>query len=435
MKSWMELVEHDWEQVKALMPLDLEKTARATGALVRRRKVKTASDLLRLVLGYALGDWSLRVTGAWATVTGLCDLSDVAVLKRLRACHEWLSQLVGAWLLKGREHLRSQVTRLRLIDATVVTKPGSQGTDWRVHLGLNVQCACLDSIEVTDAHGAESFARHSAIPGDILLGDRFYAYADNLGTVLSAGSELAVRISWQNLPLHADGQRLDVINWLKAMETGSAERQVALQTPQGRYELRLLAQRLPQEAADRNRQRLIRLARKKGKTPDERTLFAAGFVILVSNLPSASWNTTQIIALYRLRWQIELSCKRLKSILHLDWLRVQDPVLAQVYLLAKLLAALVVDAFSGQVAARHALWFSSVDRPISLWRLQALLYDGLRNAVCGLLSLSRIMDVLPALERYLCDAPRKRRSQAATARWFLQCFQDTSNRASMGALS
>ena len=37
--------------------------------------------------------------------------------------------------------------------------------------------------------------------------------------------------------------------------------------------------------------------------------------------------------------------KRLKSLLHLDHLRAFDPKLAQTYLLAKVLGALLVDAF------------------------------------------------------------------------------------------
>jgi len=52
--------------------------------------------------------------------------------------------------------------------------------------------------------------------------------------------------------------------------------------------------------------------------------------------------------LYRLRWQIEIAFKRLKSLLRIDELRAFDPVLAQTYLLAKLLAAVLVDAVRTQ---------------------------------------------------------------------------------------
>ncbi len=50
------------------------------------------------------------------------------------------------------------------------------------------------------------------------------------------------------------------------------------------------------------------------------------------------------LELYRLRWQIALAFKRLKSLIHIDELRAFDPDLAQTYLLAKLLGAVLVDA-------------------------------------------------------------------------------------------
>lgn len=418
-----ERIERDWDQVQALMPIDLETTAREEKALQRRRKIRRGSDLLRLVLGYAVCDWSLRLTGAWATLIGLGNLSDVAVLKRLRACRPWLGRVLGAWLMKRREQMTRRPVRLRLIDATVVTRPGSQGTDWRTHLSLDLERLSLDGIEVTDAHGGETYARHVAQPGDILVGDRAHAHASSLGPVLAAGADTVTRISWQNLRLYIEGQRLDVIAWLRSLGSALTERNVWLETPQGGFALRLVACRLSQQTADATRRRLIRNARKKGRTVDQRTLFAAGFVIVITSLPEDAWDAALVIELYRLRWQIELACKRLKSVLHLDHLRAQDPALAQVYLLGKLLSALILDEFMGTVATHHAAWFWSVDRPLSPWRVQALVLAGLHTAVRGAITLPRILAELPQLERYLCDSPRKRRQQAASARRLLRVLQ------------
>jgi len=413
------LVEQDWERVVDLMPLDLEASARAEKALQRERKVRSGADLLRMVLNYALGDLSLRLTAAWGTITGVAHMSDVAVLERLRKCRPWLAKLVAA-LVKRRVPLTQRPVRLRLMDATVVSRPGSQGTDWRAHLSLNLERFGLDGIEITDAHGGETFARYAAQPGDILVGDRIYAHARSLGSVLAADADVVARIGWQNLPLEADGERLDIIRWLKNLPGALSERNVWLDTPQGRFGLRLVACRLPQEAADRTRQRLIRVARKKGKTVDERTLFAAGFVILITNLSTEPWNAKQVTELYRIRWQIEVLIKRFKSVMHLDHLRAQDPELAQVYLLGKMLGALILDELTGQVATRYPMWFRSVERPVSPWRLLAMLYDGLRNSVRGDVTLERILAVLPDLERYLRDSPRKRRQQCAVARNLLR---------------
>ena len=74
----------DWERVEMIVPPDLAATASATGALVRRRGIRRAMDLLRIILAYAVRDWPLRLVGAWCVLIGIADVSDVAILNRLR---------------------------------------------------------------------------------------------------------------------------------------------------------------------------------------------------------------------------------------------------------------------------------------------------------------------------------------------------------------
>ena len=415
----------DWERVEMIVPPDLAATASATGALVRRRGIRRAMDLLRIILAYAVCDWPLRLVGAWCVLIGIADVSDVAILNRLRNSAPWLGHLIVSRLQRRRLHLTQQAgVRLRIVDATTVSRPGSQGTDWRVHLSLDLEHLCLDGIELTDAHGGESLARFPSQPGEIRVADRGYAFVRSLTPDLAGGAWLVVRTNWQNLPLQdAQGERLDVIAWLRRAFAHPLSRpqetSVWLATPQGRYPLRLIASPLPQEAADRARQRARQAAKKKGRTPDQRTLFAAGFVLLVTNLPLAAWPAPRIVDLYRIRWQIEMLIKRLKGLLNLDGLRAQDPRLVQTYLLGKLLGALLLDELTQASVTRVPAWFTSLERPVSPWRLSACLYELLRSIVRGQISLVRLLETLPRLQRFLCDAPRKRRQQLAWARSFL----------------
>src|SRR5579871_2753689 len=73
---------------------ELERSARQSGALVRRREIRDAQSLLRLCLGYGCG-LSLREAAAWASLNGIAAMSDVAVLKRLRGAADWLGHLAG----------------------------------------------------------------------------------------------------------------------------------------------------------------------------------------------------------------------------------------------------------------------------------------------------------------------------------------------------
>jgi hypothetical protein len=76
------------------------------------------------------------------------------------------------------------------------------------------------------------------------------------------------------------------------------------------------------------------------------------------------------LELYRLRWQIEMTFKRPKGLLDLGHVPAKDPQLAQSYLFAKLLAALLLEnltrdflAFPPSEALRSAKTRQSVENP------------------------------------------------------------------------
>jgi len=409
----------DAAELRSFLPadLDLEGTARTMRALCRRREVRNAFDLLRLCLAYAVCEGSLRDVSAWFGLRALGRLSKTAVRKRLRHSVRWLGHLLLTWLhipTGDMEGMRG--VRVRLVDATVVSRPGSRGTDWRVHLSLDLGRVCLDGIEVTDAHGAETLARFPVQPGEIRLADRGYAHARGLGPVLQADGQVVVRMNWQNLRLETqEGERVHVAAWLRELarssDTSPQEQTVWLPTPQGRFALRLIAQPLAPEQAEAARNRARQRAKHKRHTVDPRTLLAAGFVLLLTNLPAEPWPAPRVLALYRLRWQIEIHIKRLKSLLGLDNLRAKDTELAQAYLLSKLLGALLVEGLIRQVRKAQPQWWTAAQQPVNLGRLFRLAWLMLVRAVAGTLTRSLLLARLPDLRRSLCDEPRRRHPQ------------------------
>ena len=94
------LLNRDWENlVKRLGGAAfLERSARETGAFLQARVIKSAVDLLRLLLAYCLGDNGFRLTAAWATSMGLVNISAPALLYRLRQSGDWLSFLIDQLL-------------------------------------------------------------------------------------------------------------------------------------------------------------------------------------------------------------------------------------------------------------------------------------------------------------------------------------------------
>jgi IS4 transposase len=350
------VVEEGWPELLAAVgsAVDLEASARAAGALARARRVRDGATLLRLALAYGGCGLSLRQTAAWAAAQGVAQLSDVAVLGRLAGAADWLEAVASA-LLAARVAPESGGRRLRLVDGTAVCHPGADRTSWRLHATFDPGAQRLVRLELTDGRGAERLSRFAWAAGDVAVADRYYARPRELRPVVEAGADLVVRTGWNSLRLITpEGEPFGLPAALDAVGEGPAEHAVRVdeRRPDGAaLPLRLVVARLPADAAGRARRRLREDATKRGRTPDPRSLAAAGFVLLLTSLPPDEFPPARVLALYRLRWRVELAFKRLKSLLGLGELPAASPGLARAWLSAKLVLALLAEDASGALAA------------------------------------------------------------------------------------
>ena len=63
-----------------------------------------------------------------------------------------------------------------------------------------------------------------------------------------------------------------------------------------------------------------------------------------------------MLELYRLRWQVELAFKRLKSLLGFGTVPAKDPDLARTYIFAKLLIAVLVEDLTQEALRATPPW-------------------------------------------------------------------------------
>jgi len=340
-----------WDQLLSRLGSleELEASAKASGALVRRREIKSAGDLLRLALAYGPCGMSLRAVAAWAHTMRLCELSDVAALKRLRGSAGWLQQIVGVLLARRLSCQAVAKGRIvRLVDGTTISERGSDRSDWRLHYSYDPRSGRTVDCELTTAGVGEHLRRVKVAAGDIWLGDRNYAKGEGLHHVVQAGADFVVRISWNSLSLRTGkGQPFDLAERLKRLGTAhDAQWRAVAHTPDGKtVPLRILVRRKPPEAIEREIKRIMEKAARRGRTrrsgkPDPRSLIAAQFTIVATSLDEPA---NQIFELYALRWQIEIAFKRLKSLLHIDQPEAKDPDLIRTWLLAHVIAALLIE--------------------------------------------------------------------------------------------
>jgi hypothetical protein len=350
------LLEYQWPYLLTFFPpqSELDASAFRTGALKRKRLIDSASTLLRLILVYGFCGLSLRDTAAWAEASGLASISDVALLKRLRHAAPWMGHLLAIKLAERAPppSLRASELNLRLVDATTISQPGSTGTDWRVHLGFNLRALAIDHVELTDSSGGETLTRFQFAPGDVVLGDRGYAHRRGIYSVHRQGGDFIVRLNWQTVPLqHRDGRPVDLVTLLRNLPEVQANSFALQIAPDPRARIpalpvRLAAIRKTEAAAEEGRKRILKQSSKKGKTPDPRTLEAAGYIFVATSLAEDQASAEQVLELYRFRWQIELAFKRMKGLLELGVLPAKEPRLARTIIYSKLLAALLLDDFT-----------------------------------------------------------------------------------------
>ena len=333
----------------------LEASARETKAFLRPRVIGSAEELLRLILAYCLGERGLRLTCAWATASGLADISNVALLYRLRQCGDWLSLLIGR-VLSTYAPEAGKGRLIRLIDATNVPQAGAAAKKknrvWRVHSAFDLPAERFGHFELTDHRESERLDRIPAIKGEIRIADRVYLQPDHMASVLDAGADIVVRAGWKSARwLDAEAEALDLPELLrKNAQAGRIDRPIGLarkgHTP---LDLRLVAIRKPPETAEAAKAKARRAAQRGGHQISKDTLTAAEWMLLITSLDAETFSTDDVLALYRLRWRIELGFKRLKSVIGLKGPPGEDERSARPWVLAHLLMILLleplVDAF------------------------------------------------------------------------------------------
>src|ERR1700753_3181684 len=86
-------VEESWQTLLSLFPPRWRELAEESGAVERLRGFSSPEALLRTLLMHIASGFSLRETTVQAKLAHLAEVSDVALLKRLRNSEEWLRQL------------------------------------------------------------------------------------------------------------------------------------------------------------------------------------------------------------------------------------------------------------------------------------------------------------------------------------------------------
>lgn len=324
------------------LPADYEQMAYEFKAFARPRKIKTPTQLLRLVLLYCALDQSLREVAATHTLLYENKITDEAVRKRIQACRPWVRAMLAKIVPVPDKSELQEGRRLLVTDGSTIQGPASKGVDWRLHITIDLFRLDIVHFEITSPKVGENLGKAKAQAGDILLADRGYFRTKQLLELCHQNVDPLVRMSPQLVVLK--DHQLEPFDLVKELESQPHRKIRSFEVFVGEKDSKqgvegwVHARRIPRAMADKQRRKLRRRRQKSGITPKRESLYLCGWLLVFTTLPPKLCSAKESFDLYACRWQVELSIKQLKSILDLSEARCQkESILGEMWLLGKLL--------------------------------------------------------------------------------------------------
>jgi hypothetical protein len=242
--------------------------------------------------------------------------------KKIVKCDTWLTYILGEAMPKlspaetGQRHKRE----IKLLDGSMFVQEGRKGKkggkSLRLHMCYNFTNAMMENVELTDERTAESVKVLPINPDDIILGDAGFGKGNAVEYVASKQADALFRATPSHMKLAEDERgkiKIDMTSKLLNAKGDILDFNCYIHTVNGKYHhVRVVASRLPEDKAILAKKRKKRSASKRQSNLRAETLVFAEWVILITTLGN-EYDALELLALYRVRWQIELLFKRFKQ--------------------------------------------------------------------------------------------------------------------------
>jgi hypothetical protein len=245
-----------------------------------------------------------------------------------------------------------------VLDSTAVTLPDGQADSYpgcgggkgggaaalKLQTELDLRTGALTAVTIeagtsTDSASDRQHIRRGA--GALRLTDLGYFCLGVFAALVRASEHFLSRLQFGVRVFARDGTPRDLLPWLAQQGRGFIDADVLLGVKE-QLAARLIAWRVPEEQANRRRQRLrTRHRTKYGTAPTADRLAWCDWSLLVTSVPADRLTPAEAVVLYRARWQVERLYRRWKSQGHIADLTGSTEARQMGRLWARLLAVLV----------------------------------------------------------------------------------------------
>jgi hypothetical protein len=375
-----------------------EDVARDSPVVLRCRKFTTATLAQTFVFGFlnhprASDEQLAQIAGLFG-VHVTTQAVEQRFTPRLAAFLEALFRKAVGHVLGARNALAPILERfpaVYLLDSTSESLPDAQrdrfpgcgGSHGGGQAAMKLQTlwelrsGALQAVEIEAGRDCDYKTSLRAVPltrGSLRIADLGYFDTAVFQRMVLAGVYFLSRLQYGTTVFSPEGHSLALLAWLARQAGPFVDRQVLVGSER-KVACRVIAWRLPEEQANRRRQKLIAEARRKdGRTPSAERLAWCDWTILVTTTPVGRLSPKGAAVLYRARWQIERLFKRWKSLGLIDELAGSTVARQMVRVWSRLLAVLVQHwvmlstAWGGARCSLDKVWKAIQGRALLLAR-------------------------------------------------------------------
>jgi hypothetical protein len=424
----MSILSRTAQALQGLLGPLAEEVARQVPVVRRRRKFTPASLAQTFVLGFLArpraSDEDLARVAARCGVPVTPQAVEQRFTPTLARFLEALFRKAVAVRLRGERTLAPLLERFPAVilqDSTSIPLPdelserfpgcgGSFGRGraaMKLQVQLDLKDGSLPAVSVEAGKDCDQRTPLQAAPlpeGGLRIADLGYFDTKVFRAMRQQKASWISRLSFNTEIFTAEGQPIGGIEELFGPGEAVADRPILL-AKGAKIACRVVAWRVPEEVANRRRQKLIASARDKGEPPPSgERLRWCDWAIFVTDVPADRLSPREIQVLYRARWQIELMFKRWKSLG-----RISDPggssVARRMVRLWSRLLAMVVQNW----LLVGCVWG---DRRCSLHKACLTICDLAPQLASSLPDLGRLTEELAGLGRILgklCRSDKRKR--------------------------
>jgi hypothetical protein len=216
-----------------------------------------------------------------------------------------------------------------------------------LHYCVDAFTLAMQALQLTERGGGEKLSRFEQFgPHAVVVADRVYGTLPGMEHLRERGSGFVLRLRAKAFKVYnRAGQEIELLKGFKGLQAGeNGSVAVYYRTPEGDMPVRICALRKDQKSEQAGLERLKKINQhKRHGRPISALQRAYNKYLLVATSLDETISAKQVLETYRIRWQIELVFKRLKSLFHYNEAPVKLEQSARAWFYGKLLLAALCE--------------------------------------------------------------------------------------------